>query len=223
MNRERTIVLASASPRRRQLLSQLGVSFTARASNVNEDALPGESPAETQKRITLAKAEAISHDLHVMPTPWVVIASDTTVLLDGEMLNKPADVQDAWSMLHRLRGCSHVVQSCLVVLEGDAERETRRIVEFVQSEVRMRDYRDEEIAAYIATGDPFDKAGSYAVQHPQFRPVSEIVGCPLNVIGLSLCRLRMHMPDLPLCGDICEAWFGRTCADEIQVHPDSQP
>ena len=126
-------------------------------------------------------------------------------------------------MLHRLRGRSHVVQSCLVVLEGDAERETRRIVEFVQSEVRMRDYRDEEIAAYIATGDPFDKAGSYAVQHPQFRPVSEIVGCPLNVIGLSLCRLRMHMPELSLCGDICEAWFGRTCADEIQVHPDSQP
>jgi septum formation protein len=80
--------------------------------------------------------------------------------------------------------------------------------------VRMRDYTDEEIAAYIASGDPFDKAGAYAVQHPEFQPVAEIRGCPLNVIGLSLCALRARFDDpdgFGKCGSVCEAWFGTAC------------
>jgi MAF protein len=210
---ERKIVLASASPRRRQLLTQLGVPFSARASDVNEDPLPGESPSDTQQRITRAKAEAIAADLRVGAGEWVVIASDTTVLLDDEMLNKPADAAEAWSMLRRLRGRAHVVQSCLVVLEGGAGQEERCSIELLRSDVQMRAYDDEEIAAYIASGDPFDKAGSYAVQHPVFRPVEEIRGCPLNVIGLSLCRLRRHLPMLPDSSPVCNAWFGRSCAE----------
>ena len=223
MIRERKIILASASPRRRQLLTQLGISYTARASEVNEDPLVGESSVETQRRITLAKAEVIARDLRDASGEWVVIASDTTVLLDGEMLNKPADADEAWGMLRRLRGRVHTVQSCLVVLEGGGEgngesagheRQERCGIDLMCSDVHMRDYGDDEIAAYIATGDPFDKAGSYAVQHPQFRPVEAILGCPLNVIGLSLCRLRERMPELPACDQVCAAWFGpgRDCA-----------
>lgn len=215
MNRQRKIVLASASPRRRQLLTQLGVPFTARASAVDEDPLPGESPTQTQHRITIAKAEAIAVDLRAQDESWVVIASDTTVLLDDEMLNKPADEAEAWSMLRRLRGRAHVVQTCLVVLEGGAGTEERCSIDLLRSDVQMRSYSDEEIAAYIASGDPFDKAGSYAVQHPVFRPVEEIRGCPLNVIGLSLCRLRSRLPELPESSPVCMAWFGSPC-DEPQ-------
>lgn len=205
------IVLASASPRRRQLLSQLGLQFAVVASHVDEDPLPGESPSETQLRITRAKAAAIAVSLHDEPHAWVVVACDTTVLLDGEMLNKPADEAEAWSMLRRLRGRSHIVQSCLVVLEGGAGHTEHYRTDLLCSEVQMRHYSDDEIRQYIASGDPFDKAGSYAVQHPQFRPVETISGCPLNVIGLSLCRLRAYLPQLPAPDHVCEAWFGRAC------------
>jgi len=221
VSRERKIILASASPRRRQLLTQLGISFAARASEVNEDPLTGETPEETQRRITMAKAEVVARDMRGVQGEWMVIASDTTVLLDGEMLNKPADAEEAWGMLRRLRGRVHTVQSCLVVLEGgfegDAQRE-RCSIDLMCTDVQMRAYRDDEIAAYIATGDPFDKAGSYAVQHPQFRPVEAILGCPLNVLGLSLCRLREYMPELPACDHVCAAWFGpgRDCAAPAQ-------
>jgi septum formation protein len=198
------IVLASASPRRRQLLRELGLEFEIRPSDINEDAWPGETPLETQKRVTMDKASAVAR----AQGEWV-IACDTTVLLDGEMLNKPADAAEAWDMLRRLRGREHQVQSVIVLL-GDE----RADMDVVVSTVRMRSYTDEEIAVYIASGDPFDKAGSYAVQHPVFQPVAEISGCPLNVIGLSLCALRARFDDpdgFGKCGSVCEAWFGVPC------------
>ncbi|MCX6017033.1 MAG: Maf family protein [Chloroflexi bacterium] len=207
------IILASASPRRRGLLAQLGVQFEAHSSNVDEEPLPGESPTETQRRVTLAKAETVAVGVRGLRDQWVVIASDTTVLLDDAMLNKPVDEAEAWSMLRRLRGRTHVVQSCLVLLKHQADGEERCHLEILRSGVRLREYSDAEIAAYIATGDPFDKAGSYAAQHDQFKPVAEITGCPLNVIGLSLCRLREHLPHLPECERVCAAWFGRSCAE----------
>lgn len=213
------IILASASPRRRELLAAMGVEFEVRPSDVNEDALPGETPLETQHRITRDKAVAqISEqaladsdltselsDLSVSPT---IIACDTTVLLDGEMLNKPANEAEAWIMLRKLRNRPHDVQSCIVIRQGDAE-----IVDVITSQVVMRDYSDGEISAYIATGDPFDKAGSYAVQHEQFHPVAEIRGCPLNVIGLALCRLHAHLPQLPDSTPACLKYSGQTCAE----------
>lgn len=215
------IILASASPRRRQLLEQLGVAFEVRPSNVNEDPLPGETPLETQLRITRDKALAVtspesrvpSADLATSyPGPGIwdsglaVIACDTTVLLDGDMLNKPEDEAEAWSMLRRLRGRAHHVQSCLVVMHAG-----RVTDDVVVSEVVMRAYRDDEIAAYVATGDPFDKAGGYAVQHAQFAPVAHVKGCPLNVIGLPLCVLRERMAGLPECAPVCAAWSGAEC------------
>jgi MAF protein len=136
----------------------------------------------------------------------LILACDTTVLLDGEMLNKPVDAGEARSMLRRLRGRVHEVQSAIVLRHGEEE-----VVDVVTSRVLMRGYGDDEIEAYIESGDPFDKAGSYAVQHAEFRPVAEIRGCPLNVIGLSLCHVRARLPWLPESGPVCEAMCGRAC------------
>jgi septum formation protein len=186
-------------------MRQLGVEFTACRPDVDETPLPGERPLDTQHRITLEKANAPQAG-----PDEVVIAADTTVLLDGEMLNKPADAAEAWAMLRRLRGRIHEVQTCIVIKQG--KRVSREIV---SSLVTMRDYSDAEIGVYIATGDPFDKAGSYAVQHPIFQPVAAIQGCPLNVIGLPLCRLRAHLPDLlPNPSRICTRFWGGTCREE---------
>lgn len=196
------MILASASPRRRELLAALGVTFETRPSDVDETPLPGETPLDTQHRITLLKARAANADHDI------VIAADTTVLLDGEMLNKPADADEARHMLRRLRGRVHEVQSCVVVKQGAQER-----MEIASSLVLMRDYTDEEIEAYIATGDPFDKAGAYAAQHPGFHPVAEIRGCPLNVIGLPLCALRRQLPHLPDPAPLCRRISGRDCAE----------
>lgn len=196
------MILASASPRRRELLAALGVAFDARPSDVDETPLPGETPLDTQHRITLLKARAANSDHDI------VIAADTTVLLDGEMLNKPADADEARRMLRRLRGRVHEVQSCVVVKQGAQEK-----MEIASSLVLMRDYTDEEIEAYVATGDPFDKAGAYAVQHPGFHPVAEICGCPLNVIGLPLCVLRRQLPQLPDPASVCLKISGRTCPE----------
>ena len=203
------MILASASPRRRELLGALGIEFEVRPSNINEDPLPGETPLATQHRITLEKARAAQPIAH-NHQPITLIACDTTVLLDGEMLNKPADEAEAWAMLHALRNRAHEVRSCIVIKRGEEE-----IVDMVSSQVVMRDYGDDEIAAYIATGDPFDKAGSYAVQHPQFHPVAQIRGCPLNVIGLALCRLHTYLPELPDCERVCEAYSGRQCQQNL--------
>lgn len=222
-----SIILASASPRRRELLGALGVEFEVRPSNVNEDPLPGETPLETQQRITRDKARVqisdirsqtaetpsasdLTSDLCNLPISPTIIACDTTVLLDGEMLNKPADEAEAWAMLRKLRNRTHEVQSCIVIRHGEVET-----LDIVTSQVVMRDYSDAEIAAYIATGDPFDKAGSYAVQHEQFHPVAEIRGCPLNVIGLALCRLHTHLPTLPDSTPVCMRYVGRTCAENL--------
>ena len=210
------IILASASPRRRELLGALGVPFEVRPSNVDEDPLPGEPPLQTQRRITVDKANAAMTDDRCAVVgdrlSVVVIACDTTVLLDGEMLNKPADEAEAWHMLRKLRGRVHQVQSCLVIRTGD-----QQIIDIVISDVQMRDYSDDEIAAYIATGDPFDKAGSYAVQHPTFKPVADIRGCPLNVIGLALCQLRKHLPELPPCEAVCERYSGKPCSTRLMI------
>jgi septum formation protein len=225
------IILASASPRRRELLAAMGVAFIVKPANVNEDPFPGETPLETQHRITREKAKsAISRDPRSVarneerdpgenPALGIenatIIACDTTVLLDGEMLNKPADAEEARRMLRKLRGRAHEVQSAIVVRQGEAES-----IDIVTSQVVMRNYSDEEIDTYIATSDPFDKAGSYAVQHPKFSPVQEIRGCPLNVIGLALCHVRARLPHLPPSAPVCAAYFGKPCPQQLgdQLH-----
>ena len=199
--RTQPIILASSSPRRRELLAGLGVAFETRPPHVDEDPLPGETPLDTQHRITREKARVVDAGwTSGHSSPGIIIACDTTVLLEGDMLNKPADAADARRMLRAMRNREHEVQSCIVVRDAQGER-----VACDSTIVQMRDYEDAEMEAYIASGDPFDKAGSYAVQHAQFAPVAWMRGCPLNVIGLPLCRLRQLVPTLPDPAPVCRA------------------
>ena len=193
----------------------LGLSFQVCPSDVDESPLPGETPLQTQRRITREKARRAQAKLSeggairsslAAPVLPIIIACDTTVLLDGEMLNKPADAGEARTMLRRLRGRTHQVQSAIVICQGE-----REIVDLVSSQVTMRSYGDDEIEAYIATGDPFDKAGSYAAQHATFQPIVQIRGCPLNVVGLALCHLRACLPFLPDPAPVCAAFTSRPC------------
>ena len=181
-SRVRRLILASGSPRRRQLLSMMGIPFIIKAASVDETPLHGEPPTELVLRVSQAKAFAVND---VRPEE-LVVAADTVVVLDGEALGKPIDVDDAGRMLHRLRGRPHMVYTGVAVWHSASRR---LVCERGESVVWMRDYADDEIATYVASGDPMDKAGAYAIQHPGFRPASRVEGCWLNVIGLPLCHL----------------------------------
>jgi nucleoside triphosphate pyrophosphatase len=175
------MLLASASPRRRELLRLLNAPFDVLSTDIDETPYPGEAAATLVERLSRAKAaEALSQ----RPTA-LVIACDTAVDLDGELYGKPRDLAEARRMLRGLKGRDHLVFGGVTLCDGRA-METF----VVRTRVQMRDYRDEEIKAYIATGDPLDKAAAYAVQHPAFRPVAAVEGCYANVMGLALCRLH---------------------------------
>ena len=134
------------------------------------------------RRLSLSKAMAAAH----CDEPEIVIAADTLVALEGEVLGKPRDARHAVEMLTQLRGRRHLVYSGLTILDI---RQNRMINEIVETPVWMRAYSDAEIAAYVASGDPTDKAGAYAIQHPSFMPVERIEGCYANVMGLPLCHV----------------------------------
>jgi septum formation protein len=201
------VVLASSSPRRQELLRKLGVSFHVRNIPVNEHAGESESVEAMVSRIARAKANAAGP-----PRPGeVIIAADTGVVFQGEFIGKPVDAEDARRTLERLRGHSHQVITALLVLDGE-----EAYLDMVTTTVQMRRYSDEEISAYVARGEPFDKAGSYAIQDRLFDPVDSVQGCPMNVLGLPLCylcrRLRsagVAVPVLPQ--SLCEGMFGGTC------------
>lgn len=175
------VILASASPRRRQLFTLLGMPFIVHSADIEETHLPDETPAQTAARLAHAKATAVAaqHD-------GTIVAADTLVVLDDAILGKPADPAEAIEMLRRLRGRAHRVLTGVAVLDPDSGAAETTVV---ASEVWMRDYGDNEVAAYVAGGDPMDKAGAYAIQHPTFMPVARVVGCPANVMGLPLCRV----------------------------------
>jgi len=177
------LVLASASPRRRQLLSVLGIPFEAIELDLDETARPDEAPGDLACRLAVAKARAGA----VRCPAALVLGADTVVELAGESLGKPGSAPDAVDMLDRLRGRAHRVVTAVALAHADepgAEIEVASRV--ATAEVWMRDYTEHEIRAYVASGDPYDKAGGYAIQHPTFRPVSRIVGCFLTVVGLPL-------------------------------------
>jgi MAF protein len=143
---------------------------------------------ETAEQKAAAVAQIVARDA-VPPSAGekiVVVAADTTVALDGEMLGKPADAAEARQMLQRLRDRKHMVHTGLVVKNLGAGETADGVHTAI---VTMRPYRDQEIEAYIATNDPFDKAGGYAIQHPLFNPVSHFQGCYLGIMGLSVCHL----------------------------------
>jgi septum formation protein len=184
-----TLLLSSASPRRRQLLSLLGLPFTMCVSPVDEDEAQerykgpvdglAQWLAEHKAMGALTLGEAENH---------IVITADTTVLLGGEVLGKPRDKAHARELLLSLRGhWHHVVTGVAVIrlIDGKAEIHSARCC----TPVLMSPYSEEQIAAYIATGDPLDKAGAYGIQHPEFQLPERINGCYLNVVGLPVCTL----------------------------------
>ena len=193
------LILASQSPRRRELLRLLGIPFQSIAADVDESSIDHPDPATNVIQTARLKASAISGAL---PHPRskaereIIIAADTAVTLDGRFLGKPADKDDAVQMLQDLRGRTHQVHTGMTLLDLASGQEISKVHSAV---VTMRNYSDSEIANYVATGDPMDKAGSYAIQHPQFKPVIELEGCYLGVMGLSICHLilalgQLHIP-----------------------------
>jgi septum formation protein len=175
-------ILASGSPRRRELLSSLGLPFTVVTSGVDEgidgDSLPSEMVVHLAERKARAVVETV--------TAGLVIGADTTVALDDLVLNKPVDDADARRMLRLLRGRTHEVWTGIVVIDAESGRMECGAV---RSLVRMRAYSDQEIDAYVATGEPLDKAGAYAIQGGAGVFVEGIDGCYTNVVGLPLCEL----------------------------------
>lgn len=181
------ILLASNSPRRKQLLGLTGWSYRNVSPVVDERALPQEDPHVYVLRLAEAKARAVYLQTgQGLPDDGVIVAADTTVVLEGEILGKPADTREARDMLQRLAGGIHLVLTGLFAINQVSGRQVSNVC---TSRVEMRRYDDAEIEAYIATGDPLDKAGAYAIQHPSFRPVRAVQGCYPNIVGLPLCTL----------------------------------
>lgn len=205
----RRLILASSSPRRRQLLSLLGLRFVIKAVSVEERQRAGEPPTDMVLRVSQEKASAVRD----ASADELVVAADTIVVLDGAILGKPRDEQEATEMLQRLRGRSHLVYTGISVWH----RPQRRMVsELGESRVWMREYTDEEISSYVASGDPLDKAGAYAIQHAEFSVASDVEGCWLNVMGLPLCLLGRALSDFgvvipPDVPGSCRAFSQRDC------------
>ncbi len=196
------LILASASPRRRELIALLNIPFEVRVPAVQERLLPGEPPEAAPQRFSRLKAECVARETrpHV---PWagIVLAADTIVVHRGQILGKPRDAAHARAMLRSLRGQPHQVLTGTTALDAATGRQ---ITSLCSSQVWMRHMDEAEIAAYVASGDPMDKAAAYAIQNAEFAPVERLVGCPTNVMGLPMChvvrdlrRLGLDLPPTP--------------------------
>jgi septum formation protein len=200
MNRQNRLVLASASPRRAELLASIGLDFEIRPPNVDETALPNEPAHDYAARLARDKATA------VYTCGAVVIAADTTVVVDDDILGKPADAHDAQAMLARLAGRAHEVLTGVAVAADAAPgavdvvidgREPPRLVETVTTTtVWMADLTTAEIDWYVATGEPLDKAGAYGIQGIGGMFVQYLHGSYQNVVGLPLADLDELLGEL---------------------------
>ncbi|MDR9503625.1 Maf family protein [Brevibacillus agri] len=175
-----TLILASSSPRRRELLQALGIPFTVMTSDVDETTAPGLSPAQVVEELSLRKAREVAARL----TEGVVLGSDTIVVLDGHILGKPADEADASRMLSMLQGREHTVYSGVALIDAATGRSE---VAHSYTDVKIRPLSEAEIKSYIATKEPMDKAGSYAIQGIGATIVEGITGDYFTVVGLPLC------------------------------------
>ena len=184
------LILASASPRRQELLKLFGLPFTVRVADIDETMDPGLPPFDEVGRVSRAKALAIPRECDD-----IVIAADTIVVCEGKTLGKPRDAEDAKAMLRLLSGRDHQVMTGCTVLRGES-RETLTEV----TDIHFRDLSENEIARYGASGEPMDKAGSYGIQGGAALFCTHMVGDYYNVMGLPVCRLGMVLrqmaPDL---------------------------
>ncbi len=198
-------VLASASPRRRELLLRLGLDFDVRPTDIDEDAHGSSRPQVVAHRLAKEKAEAA----RLLEERAPIIAADTIVALDGMLLSKPVDADEAWRMLHSLRGRTHEVVTSVVLMPAT----TRSVLSRQPiTRVTMRDYSDAEIEAWIACGGPFDRAGAYAIQDDAFRPVERYDGCYCNIVGLPLWPLLEMLRKAGLAIDVTSEQLLPQCA-----------
>ena len=174
------LVLASASPRRQELLRNAGIGFVVQPANVPEDVLPGEVPHTYAQRLAHAKAQAV-FDHHPQDQ---VLGADTIVVVDGSIFGKPLDASDAARMLRLLSGRQHSVITGVCLLTPISGEQPRTDVRRETTRVTMNPLTDEEIEDYVAHGEPMDKAGAYAIQGLASRWIPKIDGCYFNVVGL---------------------------------------
>jgi septum formation protein len=174
------VILASASPRRRELLTLVGIEHEVRPADIDESLLPGEAPAAHAERLARTKA----HTIAAREPGAVVIAADTIVVVDGDVLGKPRGEEDARAMLQRLSGRTHTVLTAIAVA-----RATRMESAVESVDVTFRALTADEIVAYIATGEPMDKAGAYGIQGYGATIVERVDGDYFSVMGLGLRRL----------------------------------
>ena len=182
------MILASGSPRRLELLRNLGLSFEVVVSRVDETVPAGIAPDKLVKSLALAKAEAVLTTLSGNQE-LVLIGADTMVVLDGELIGKPSDGEDARRMLIKLSNRTHEVLTGVAVLRQTKEGDVDTLVCLEKSLVTFRSLSEAEIAAYVTTGEPLDKAGSYALQGIGAAFVAKIDGCYTNIIGLPIPKL----------------------------------
>ena len=242
------LVLASNSPRRKQLLSLGGWVFSVLVPEVNECVRPGELPADYVRRLAENKAHTVVGSLKAsLSLDTLILAADTAVVdilveqteradqvewgKDGSshvhyhILGKPVDATEAESMLRRLRGRTHQVYTAVVALRPE---DKAMLSEVVVTDVPMRQYNDDEILTYVSSGDPLDKAGAYAIQHSDFKPVEHLEGCYANVMGLPICHLTRMLavfgvyPEVDVPG-ACQKMLDYPCPISRQVLEPKRP
>ena len=201
-NGGKRLVLASVSPRRRELVEAFDahVDLVAPAGDESQPS-NGEAPEEYVLRLSLEKAQDGARQVH----PAIVLGADTAVVVDGEVLGKPASTVEARAMLGQLRGRNHRVVTGVTALESESGVWA---ASSTSTRVTMRRYSDAEVEAYVVTGEPLDKAGSYAVQSHRFHPAEAVDGCYLNVVGLPLCEATTLLAQL---------------GDSTRIRPDWRP
>jgi septum formation protein len=215
-----TLILASASQRRQQFLRDLGLAFTVLVADINETPLPGEEPAAMTQRLAEGKAQVVAQRVAAAGRDALIIASDTTVAQMGVNYGKPLDAADAVRMLRDLRDCVHEVISAVTVLRVSDRQFATRIH---HTQVTMRAYTDAEIDAYVASGDPMDKAGAYGIQSSGFAPACALDGCFASVMGLPLADLcdllagfGVHAARSP--AQVCAAINPFPCCADQTIH-----
>ncbi|MGA2503850.1 MAG: Maf family protein [Anaerolineales bacterium] len=210
------LVLASNSPRRRELLALGGWKFESHTPEVDESQHPGEEAGKYVLRLAESKARSCAASAH---RESVIIAADTTVVDGKTILGKPGNAAEAVEMLRILRGRTHQVYSGIAVI-GASDGNMGR--DLCVTQVPMRDYDDQEIIAYVTSGDPLDKAGAYAIQHPEFHPVESMSGCYASVMGLPLCHLTRTLrpfgivPNTDIAKE-CQSWLNYACPISARV------
>ncbi len=233
MDKLPALILASNSPRRRQLLALGGWDFNVQVADIDESILADESPRAYVERLAREKVDAVRVRAQV---GQVILGADTTVVIDGDILGKPANADEARAMLTRLRGRVHQVFTGIAVLrvsdspwmvveqrrDSATERDGELLSDVVVTDVPMRAYSADEMERYILSGDPLDKAGAYGIQNPAFQPVTAMSGCYASVMGLPLCSLARLLerlgitPRAELAGN-CQVTLAYDCRSPLRL------